>query len=144
MATFANEGIPLTFEHKGKKYTLRYLDQGIKDAFVDWLKWQAQSSVLALRGKIDPRVWNDAWNSVIRDIASGAYTYHSYLTDQALSTPGGTIALSALMFQCSIQEMEMLMLERTDDVRTLIDRLAAEAQSIELEKKSEKPEQVTT
>lgn len=135
MSTFANEGIPLTFEHKGKKYTLRYLDQSVKTAFADWLKWQAQSAVLSLRGKIDPRIWNDAWNAVIRDIASGAYTYHSSLTEQSLGTAGGATALAALLFQCPADEMEMLMIERGEEVQVLIDRLVTEAQSVELEKK---------
>jgi len=143
MSSLGNDGIPLTFEHKGKKYTLRYLDQAVKTAFVDWLKWQAQASVLSLRGKIDPRIWNDAWNAVTRDIASGAYTYHSTLTEQSLSTSGGITALSALMFQCGIEEMEQLMMDRTEEVQGLIDRLIDSSHSKELEKKSEKPEEET-
>jgi hypothetical protein len=111
----------LTIEFNGKKYTAGLITQKVKSGYEKIMEKKALDSIFKMKEFLDPVEFREAVSSVTRDIASGVYSFGSDRSIQSLSTPGGTITFSALVFNAPEAEIEQMMMAETERYSVVMD-----------------------
>jgi hypothetical protein len=115
-AILGAEAAPRTFDHAGKRYTLRAWDQQLKTAWERWLEGCAWESLVGL----SPAAQKIAADTVGRNVSAQEYRYYGDTSHRAMQTPSGAMYLVVLIFGCTDEEAWTLASQRAQEVGTLV------------------------
>lgn len=120
--------VPASFTHNGKTYSLRKLDQAAKTKFEDWLKRRAFATLAMFREALgDGEEYQKHKLQLFRNLERGAFSFHRKLARRAMETIDGGIQLACILFGCDPDELESLSVEKSDELKGLLERLMAES-----------------
>lgn len=111
----------LTIEYNGKKYTAGLITQKVKAEYEKKLEKKALDSIFKIKDMLDPVEFREAISGVTRDIAAGVYSFGAERCIQSLSTPAGTCMFSSLLFSVPEQEIESLVMAKSDEFKLVMD-----------------------
>lgn len=124
-----NSGASYSFDHGGKTYAVRHLDQSARAAFEQWLKKSALDTLSAMRGYLSPADLAEREEAFFRASAAGEYSFYGVHAARALETPAGVLRLAAVLFDATDDEIVTLMTERQDDVIRLMKLVKADGRA---------------
>lgn len=116
-----------TFDHNGKTYTLRYIDQAMKDAFQKHLFAQARIAAGELRSLMTPEEFAKRLDQLNSDFVLGEYAIESKLGIRFLSSQTGWIWLASHIIGCEFGEVVVLLKDRGAEIAALIQLVIAES-----------------
>lgn len=120
-------GAPLTLEHAGRVYTARANVQKVRSCFERWLKARVRQTVVEFKDVLPAADFQALLHATSRDIASDRYAFGGAVCEEALGTVPGAIAFASIIFSCTEDEMAVLMQERGDEVKLILDTIIAES-----------------
>ena len=103
-----------------KVFEARPVTQKVKAAFERWLEKRVIRGFLSAQDGDDPGMFQRAVEVVADRIALGKYAFHGELSQQVLLTTDGSLALAALIFDCSETEIIELMLSKGAEVGAIL------------------------
>ncbi len=110
-------GPPLTFEHDGRTYTLRKINDHTRALVEQWLRRAAYADLYALRGVMPADQYSDALSAITRDRAS--YAYEGPVYWRTFGTVEGMVGLSAIILQTDEADVRKLLEARGADLAGL-------------------------
>lgn len=111
----------------GKVYSIGHITQRAKGEFENWLKTRARAELVAMREVLPSDEWREEWRQYQDDVATGRYAFFSDLGQAAFRSPDGVLQLGSILFGCTPDEMQSLMLRHPDAVKGVLDEIAAES-----------------
>jgi hypothetical protein len=114
----------------GKLYQCSHLTQEKKAEFASWLKRQANVALADYRrdtGDVDG--WREMARELKEEAEAGKYCFHSDKSLKALQNPAGVLALSAILFGVSEEEMVKLTMNHSAEVQAILELVLAESVS---------------
>lgn len=115
-----NAGAQHTFDHKGKTYKLRMLDQAAKDAFQKHLFGKARAAAMELKSAMDQEAYAEHLAKLNDDFILGEYSLESNRGQKYLQTTAGQLFLASHIFGADDMELVNVMMERADEVVALV------------------------
>ncbi len=107
-------GPPLTFDHEGRTYTLRKINDHTRALVEQWLRKAAYADLYTLRGVMPADQYSDALSAITRDRAS--YAYEGPVYWKTIATQDGVIGLTAIILQTDEADARKLLDARGPDV----------------------------
>ena len=126
-----SSGASYTFDHNGKTYKVRHLDQSARAAFEQWLKKGVLDALASMRDYLSPEALAAKEDAFFAAASAGDYSFYSPHAAKALQTPAGVLRLASILFDATEDEMVGLMSERQDDVIRLLKLIKSEGRAPE-------------
>lgn len=98
-------GTPAEFEHNGKLYKVGPPTQFAKDTLAELLAGDAIRAVSSLKNVLSPGEYREAYDTVVRTVASGQFKTGTRGWVDALQTPDGTISFTLSLFRVHHPDM---------------------------------------
>jgi hypothetical protein len=121
-------GPAITVSHGGKDYKARPLMQEVKAEWERWVESRAMRPVLALREHVTAAEFAALVRDAAADVASGRYAFGGELSNSAMSTPGGGIAFTAIVFGVGEDEAIRLIEAKGAEIQAALYRVMEESQ----------------
>lgn len=137
LSTFS--ALPIEFVHNGKTYTVSLLKQPAKAKFERWAKQKAWQALEESKDFLSPDEIKERKNLLLERQAIGYYGYHSAYCQEAQRTFDGAVAMAAILFGCSEEEMLEIAVSRTEDIKNLLARIMQESVPNALKAKEDGP-----
>lgn len=122
-SALGGHGARPTIQHRGKVYTFAALNQRAKSAFERRLIDEAMRTAATAPEPYASR----AVDSVVRDAARGVYAFFGEIAQDAVQSPQGMIALTAILLGVSDDEALMLAAETPLEIAAKVDLVILEA-----------------
>ncbi len=115
------------FEHKGKVYKVRLVDQEVKDAYGKALYKKAREAAAGMRELMTPAEYGEHLKRLNDDYIAGKYALESDFGLKMMhNTTGGLLLVSILLGVTEMDAMKVLA-ERKTDVAGLLDVVLRES-----------------
>jgi len=122
-SALGGHGARPTIQHRGKVYTFAALDQRAKSAFERRLIDEAMRTAATAP---EPHA-SRAVDRVVRDAARGVYAFFGEIAQDAVTSPQGMIALTAILLGIPDDEALMLAAEVPLEIAAKVDLVILEA-----------------
>jgi hypothetical protein len=118
----------------GRTWEFRFIDYEVMTEYEQWLRGEAFKAVMAQRGLVPDESYKELLREVSQDVASGAYSYEGALCRRSVGTPGGAVALAAMLMRDaktkrhpSREELSDVMRRRGEEVNAVIELIGEES-----------------
>lgn len=122
-----NAAAPHTFEHKGKTYTLRLLDQNAKTVWEKFLFDKSRKALLAWKDDLSEEEFATQLEALNAAYVEGKFDITDELSRKALKTPGGCLQMACILFDAPSDVIFELALERPAELKATIKMLLMES-----------------
>ena len=120
-------GTPHEFTHKGKTYQVSLITQNIKAAFEKRLFARAKEAALTMRDLMTTEDYRQHLKFLNDDYIAGQYAFESDRGIKAVQTINGMVSLCSLLFNVDEQEMLKIIVERKEEVTSLVNLIFKES-----------------
>src|SRR5581483_7298486 len=118
---------PHEFAHKGKTYSVSLITQNVKAAFEKRLFGRAREAASAMRDLMSTEDYRQHLKALNDDYIAGQNAFESERGIKAVQTINGMVSLCSLLFDIDEQEMLKIIVERKEEVTSLVNLIFKES-----------------
>jgi hypothetical protein len=126
-AALGNKAPLPKFVDGDRAWEVSYLTQGKKAAFERWLIDRARKLLMEWRKDLPPEEWEKKCEAFEERVDTGYYGFHDKIATAALARPSGVLALAAILFSASEDDLMDLVERRGEDLKLFLNQIRRES-----------------